>query len=147
LLNYIINGQFYVVYRYLTSNEVITLDKLKDFLKEIEKNISIFKPLDVLIIGSFSRGKMSKTSDLDIRIYHKKDFISSIKAYIMATKLRFLGLIKQFPVDVYCFSDIKFMDKIRKDETPVNFLKNKDILKKYKNSPNIKEHMKRLEFK
>jgi len=147
LINYIFNGQFYVVYRYLTSNEVITKEKLLDFINEIERNIKFFKPLDVLIIGSFSRSKMSKTSDLDIRIYHDNNFVSSLKAYIMATKLRFLGLVKQFPIDVYCFSDMKFMDKIRKDEVPVNFLKNKEVLKKYPSSPNIKEHLKKLEFK
>jgi len=147
LINYIFNGQFYVVYRYLTSNEVITKEKLLDFINEIESNIKFFKPFDVLIIGSFSRSKMSKTSDLDIRIYHDNNFVSSLKAYIMATKLRFLGLVKQFPIDVYCFSDMKFMDKIRKDEVPVNFLKNKEVLKKYPSSPNIKEHLKKLEFK
>ena len=97
-------------------------DDLDDFISLVEKYIKIFKPLDVLVIGSFCRGKMSKTSDLDMRIYHKNDFISSLKAYMMATVLRFIGLWIKFPIDIFCFSDLKFLDKISKDEIPVNFL-------------------------
>lgn len=147
LLNYILNGQFYVVFRYLSRNQTMSREDLEQYIEVIEKLIKIFKPLDVLVIGSFCRGKMSKTSDLDIRLYHKKDVISSLKAYLMATILRFLGLWMKFPIDIFCFSDLRFLDKISKDEIPVNFLENKYFLDKYPNSINYKLHMKKLELK
>ena len=147
LLNYVLNGQFYVVFRYLSSKQTISRENLEEYIKLIEKLISIFEPLDVLIIGSFCRGKMSKTSDLDIRLYHKSDFISSMKAYVMATVLRFFGLTMKFPIDIFCFSDLNFLDKINENEIPVNFLNNKSFLDKYPQSVNYKEHLKSLELK
>ncbi len=144
LLNYILNGQFYVVFRYLSSKQVMSKEDLEEFIGLMKKEIETFHPLDVLVIGSFCRGKMSKTSDLDIRIYHKPDFLSSLKAYIMATRLRFYGLLYKFPIDVYCFSDLTFLDKISKSEIPVNFLKNEAFLQKYPTSENLEEHMKKL---
>jgi len=145
--NYILNGQFYVVFRYLSSKQVMSRKDLDEYIEFMKKEMTKFEILDLLVIGSFCRGKMSSTSDLDIRIFHKSDIISSLKAYLMATKLRYYGLLYKFPIDVYCFSDLSFLDKIKKDEIPVNFLKNKDFLKKYPLSVNIKDHMKVLELK
>ena len=146
LLNYILNGQFYVVFRYLSSKQTMSEEDLDEYIGLIEKYIKIYKPLDVLVIGSFCRGKMSKTSDLDIRLYHKNDFQSSLKAYLMATTLRFIGLWIKFPIDIFCFSDISFLDKISKDEIPVNFLRNDNILEKYTSSVNYKEQIDKLEL-
>lgn len=146
LLNYILNGQYYVVFRYLSSKQVMSKKDLDEYLALIKKEMLNAEVKDILIIGSFSRGKMSGTSDLDIRIYHENTFKASIKAYFFATRLRFYGLIMKFPIDVYCFSDLKFMDKIRKDENPVNFLKNTEYLAKNPDSVNIDLHMKTLEI-
>jgi len=147
LINYIVNGQFYVVFRYLSNKQTMSREDLDEYINLIEKYIKIFKPLDVLVIGSFCRGKMSKTSDLDIRLYHKSDLVSSLKAYIMATILRLIGLWIKFPIDIFCFSDLIFLEKIDKDEIPVNFLENKDFLKIYPMSNNYKAHLKKLELK
>ena len=146
VLNYIINGQFYVVYRYLSSNKILTRKDLDRYILLIENLISLLKPLDVLVIGSFCRGKMRGTSDLDIRIYHGKGVLLSLKAYILATMLRFMGLLMRFPIDVFCFSNMSFLDKIRRDEIPVNFLQNIDVLQKYPESPNYKKHVRSLLF-
>jgi predicted nucleotidyltransferase len=140
LLNYIINGQFYVVYRYLDTRAKMRKADLIEYFVFIENNILLFRPLDVLIIGSIARGSVKSTSDLDLRIYHNKNILDSIKAYIMATKLRLFGLVTRFPIDVYCFSDLKFLDKINNDEVPVNFLNDRSILKKYPKSIYYKEH-------
>lgn len=142
--NYIINGQFYVVFRYLSSKQVMSMNDLTQFLSFIERDIQRFKVRDILFIGSFSKGKISKTSDLDIRIFHNDNFLDSIYAYLFATKLRLLGLLYKFPVDVFCFSDTKFLDKINDDEIPVNFIYDSKIIEKYPNSKNIVLHMKTL---
>jgi predicted nucleotidyltransferase len=144
ILNYILNGQFYVVFRYLSSKSTMSLDDLTNYVVLINKLIKIFSPKDVLIIGSFARGSMSKTSDLDIRLYHDGTFLNSLKAYFMATLLRLFGLFMRFPIDIFCFSDLRFLEKISKKEIPVNFLKNNNILKKYPTSKNYNEHIKTL---
>jgi len=144
ILNYILNGQFYVVFRYLSSKRTMSSDDLTNYVVLINKLIKIFSPKDVLIIGSLARGRMSKTSDLDIRLYHDDAFLNSLKAYFMATLLRLFGLFMRFPIDIFCFSDLRFLDKISKKEIPVNFLKNNNFLKKYPTSKNYNEHIKTL---
>ena len=144
LLNYILNGQFYVVFRYLSSKRTMSYEDLISYVSLINKLIKIFSPKDVLIIGSFARGKMSKSSDLDIRLYHDSSFFNSLKAYLMATLLRLFGLFMKFPIDIFCFSDLKFLDKINLKEIPVNFLNNEMILNRYPNSNNYKNHIETL---
>lgn len=143
-INYILNGQYFVLFRYLSVKSVMSRENLYEFIKIINNLIARYKPKDVLVIGSLCRGKMNPSSDLDLRVYHKPDFKSSLKAYIMATRLRFLGLILKFPVDVYCFSDLSFLAKISDEETPVNFLENEKILKIYPLSERIDNKLKNL---
>lgn len=144
LANYLLNGQFFVLFRYLSDRPLMSKKKLSAYIYLLEKKIKTYQPLEVAIIGSFCRGKMSTNSDLDIRIYHKADVISSIKCYFMALTLRLHGLFIGFPVDVYCFSDLEFMRKIDVNEVPVNFLKNKDFLKLYPSSPTCEYQMEHL---
>jgi len=146
LLNYIINGQFYVVYRYFDPNANMKEGDLLKYISFIERNIIIFKPLDVLIIGGVARGTVKSTSDLDIRIYHNNKMLDSIKAYVMATVFRFYGLVTRFPIDVFCFSNLKFLEKIRKDEIPVNFMNHKDIERKYPLSINYKFQLDKIKY-
>ena len=143
-LNYIFNGQYYVVFRYLSSKRTMSKKDLEEFIILIERLSNVFTPKDVLVIGSFCRGKMSPTSDLDIRLYHDSGFVSSIKSYLMASTLRFYGLKLKFPIDIFCFSNLIFLDKISKKEIPVNFMNNKDFLTKYPLSKNYKKQLDEL---
>lgn len=148
LFNYIVNGQFYVVYRYLSSKTVMRREELVDFIEIISDKSSIFLIKDVLILGSFCRGKMNGSSDLDIRIYHSKDVVSSLKAYFMASYLRFLGLWKKFPIDVYCFSDLTFLEKIKKEEIPNSLFMDSTIYDYYDNKCiDVHLQLRRLELK
>ena len=122
----------------------MSYEDLISYVALINKLIKIASPKDILIIGSFARGKMSKSSDLDIRLYHDSSFFNSLKAYFMATLLRFFGLFMRFPIDIFCFSDLQFLDKISVKEVPVNFLKDNNILKKYPTSKNYNEHIETL---
>lgn len=143
-LNYIFNGQFFVVYRYLGNDRTMSKKKLNSFINKILISCDFFSPEDVLYTGSFCRGKMSKTSDLDIRIFHSSNFIASLKAYFMATYLRSLGLFYSFPIDVFCFSKLDFLDKLDSIEIPVNTLKHRSIINKYPNSLNFSECLKNI---
>ena len=144
VLNYVLNGQFYVVHRYVDSSASMKKDDLANYFLFVEKAINIFNPLDVLIIGGFSRGIIKRTSDLDVRIYHSNTVLGSTKAYLMATVFRFHGLVTRFPIDVFCFSNLDFLDKIREDEIPINFIKNQKILEKYPLSKNYRLQMDKI---
>jgi predicted nucleotidyltransferase len=146
-LNFVFNGQFYVLYRYLSPKEVMTKEGLLGFLNAVSKVSSILKPKDVLLIGSFCRGGMSKTSDLDIRIFHDKSFFSSLKAYFMASLLRFYGLVFRFPVDIFCFSDLSFLNKISRDEVPACFYKHSDIFGVYPTAELVSKKLETLVIK
>ena len=119
---------------------------LVHFIEIIEKLAKKCGVLDVLFIGSFCRGRMSSTSDLDIRIYHEDYLVASFKAYLMASALRFYGLYFRFPIDVFCFSNINFLKKINKDETPCNLLENPKFLAEYPSSLHYKLQLDMLEL-
>ena len=148
ILNYILNGQFYVVYRYLGQNETMNKEKLIKFIDFILKLSSFFKPLDILFTGSFSKGQMTKQSDLDIRIFHEKGFVSSLSTYFMASILRFSALYMRFPIDIYCFSDLSFLGphKISEYEVPVHVFSDEKIMNKYPESKNYKSQLNLIEI-
>lgn len=145
-VNYIINGQFYVVYRYLSSNEVLNKEELERYNVMVKKLATSSEVLDVLYIGSFCRGNMKRTSDLDIRIYHGPSISDRFNTYLLAMKLRFLGLFYKFPVDVYCFSNLDFIKNIRQDEVPDNMFSHKDILDIFPTSEKIERKIERMNF-
>ena len=136
LLNFIVNGQGMVLGRYLKENHTLRKTEICNFLHFINSKINHYPIKDVLIFGSFCRGSMRSSSDLDIRIYHDTDFFSSLNAYYFAMSLRFIGLIKRFPIDVFCFSDVSFLDKMDKSETPFYMQGNSTVKQLYSGSSN-----------
>ena len=65
---------------------------------------------------------------------HQSGFWSSLKAYFYGFYLRFLGVTRLFPVDVYCFSELDFLGKLRPDENPSFFEGLESFLVKYPDS-------------
>ncbi|MDB4792974.1 hypothetical protein OAG91_01970, partial [bacterium] len=94
--------------------------------------------------GSFCRGIMSKSSDLDLRIFHDPGFANSLRAYYFASTLRLKGLLLRFPVDVYCFSNLEFLNKLEKSEVPVSYTGSKRIQERYSNPKNFKDTLREL---
>lgn len=136
--NFALNGQFFVLARYLFSSDAISTDELSEFIDIIDRSYKWFGVEDVLIIGSFCRVEMGRTSDLDLRILHNSDIMSSTKAYLYAFFLRFISMFKKFPMDVYCFSSLSFLNKIREDEFPSYFLGVEKYRTKYPMARNVK---------
>jgi hypothetical protein len=146
LVNYIINGQFYVLYRYIIDGDTMNYSKLSDILEMIKKYGEILKPKDILFTGSFSKSNMTGRSDLDIRIFHESSFASSLKAYILATTLRMIGLYRKYPIDIYCFSNITFLGpkRLHESEVPVHVYGHDQIRELYPTSPQLDEHIKSI---
>ena len=132
LINFLVNGQLFVLSRYISNKQTMNKKKLLWAINVIYNNARSNRIKDILFFGSFSRGKMSSLSDLDVRVYHSGG-LSSILTYIMATKLRLIFFLGQFPIDIYCFSNTKFLgpDKLDPNEAPVSMMKDKTIVEKY----------------
>jgi len=140
--NFALNGQFFVLARYLFSSDAISTSQLNEFIDIIDKSYKWFGIEDVLIIGSFCRVEMGRTSDLDLRIWHGTDIQSSTKAYLYAFFLRFISMFKKFPMDVYCFSSFNFLNKIRADEHPSYFSGVDEYKSRYPMARNVHDVLK-----
>lgn len=145
-LNYVFNGQFFVVYRYLGSKQVMSFNNLTEFIDLIDRYGQVFQPADVLLIGSFCRGQMRSSSDLDIRIFHENSLVPSLKAYMMAMMLRFKGLVLRFPIDVFCFSKLEFLNKIDPSEIPACFNSDSRIISRYGELKRVKVQLEKIKF-
>lgn len=143
-INFLLNGHYFVLYRYFGKKSTISKQSLKTFLIFIDNNINHYQISEVLIYGSFCRDAMKPTSDLDIRIYHESDFKHALLAYFFGLKLRFWGFITKFPVDAYCFSNSSFLKKVSKDEIPAIFRNNEEMRELYPNAHNFKKHFDKI---
>ena len=56
------------------------------------------------------------SSDLDLRLYHRPGLIHSIE--LIAKFIRIWANWNFVPIDIYCFTDPTFLDRMRDDETP-----------------------------
>lgn len=119
-LNYLLNGQFFVLARYLFSSTLMTRRKILKVVNLCDKLKRSFGILDVLVTGSGSRNAMSGRSDLDLRVYHHSDFFSVVKALVYANILRAYGTLIGCAVDVYSFNDPYFLEKLDADEIPIS---------------------------
>lgn len=147
VLNYLLNGQFYVTYRYLWSKGIMDRNNLDYFLRLITTISKRWGLRDVLIIGSFCRGSMSVRSDLDIRLFHESGVLPSIRAYWCASYLRFIAITRSFPIDVYCFSNVNFLDKIDPKEVPSTMWFDPEIMSIYGRMMSVKDQLEKMSFK
>lgn len=130
--NWVFNGQIFVLARYLPFNCKMTIEKMDSFIREIHTMSSEMNSLEaVLIFGSLSRGEITSTSDLDVRIMRRKGVIKALKAYMLAVKLRAKAFIRRFPLDIYTFGDMSYLRRSREDEPPVVIIDNKFVEKHY----------------
>lgn len=147
-LNWIFNGHIFVLMRYLPIKSKMTIDKMKSFINDIYKRSCGVDFLQaILIFGSLSRGEIGSTSDLDVRIMRQKGAGKTFKAYLFTIRLRFLAFIKRFPLDVYTFGDISYLQRLRKDEPPVIVIDNGFVEKYYNNYSYYQDILNELKFR
>lgn len=147
-INWIFNGQLFVLMRYLPAKKNMTIEKMKLFIEDLYEYTKRANYLQaVLIFGSLSRGEIGSTSDLDVRIMRKDGIREAFRAYMLAMRLRFLALIKRFPLDVYTFGDISYLKRLRKDEPPVIIIDNGFVEKHYNKYSYFKDILNELKFR
>ena len=142
-LNFLINGQLPVLLRYVISDIGLTRDKVGRALAKLKKTAKAWGAVDILVFGSFSRFCMKSTSDLDIRLYHRPGFLNSLTAYSCAVKLRVWANVNFIPIDIYCFSDPNFLNRMREDEVPALLLGSSEMLSRYPSTVSVEEMLKK----
>ena len=80
-------------------------------------------------------------------IWHEPNVTASIKAYTFAFLLRVYGNLSFTAVDVFCFSNEKFLMKMRGDETPLHVFFHADTKRIYPFSKNLLAELNSLEIK
>ena len=120
-INWFFNGHGYqILYEvlgveYSASKAVNYVLKLKG---EAEK-----KSLHVMIYGSWSRGKASKSSDLDIFIVNVRgSLLDGLRMGFTSLKYRLIALFTLLSVDIYVVDRVDYLgwrSKARPDEKPI----------------------------
>ena len=130
-LNFVTNGQLPVMMRYVVSDVGLTREKVRIALVKMQATAERFGIIDILVYGSFSRHVMKSTSDLDLRFQHRPGVLRSLLAYCYATYIRIWANLNFIPIDVYCFTEAKFLDRMREDEIPALLFSSQEMSTKY----------------
>lgn len=126
-INYLINGQFNVLLRYVYSQEHVNIYKVEKINLKLAELYKRKFFLDVLVTGSGSKDQMNSSSDIDLRIYYNKSFISYLKVCLALLNLRIYAILNSIPIDVYAFNRVNFLDKLDSDEIPISIFNNKKL--------------------
>jgi predicted nucleotidyltransferase len=124
-LNWIFNGNFWALYLFAVPNaenrgEAETVRYLNAMARRLERSASVS---GLALFGSVARGKWHKCSDIDIRIIRNPGIANLIAASIVAMRERLYALLNRQPLDLFLADDVKFLRKMRSDETPIFLLK------------------------
>lgn len=130
-LNFLTNGQLPVLMRYVVSDVGLTREKVHFALTKMQTTAQHFGIIDILIFGSFSRHAMKSSSDLDLRFRHRPGVLPSLLAYCYATYIRIWANLNFIPIDVYCFAETKFLERMREDENPALLFSSQEMCTRY----------------
>jgi len=120
-INMLLNGHYFVMKHNMgrvSNNPQKIIGYLADFSLRLQK----LTFLDgAAAYGSISRNLIKPTSDIDMRVFPEKGFISWAKAVLWVFKERTRALFLAIPLDIYAF-DLDVIDsKMRPDESPIIF--------------------------
>ncbi|MXO47494.1 hypothetical protein GRI69_04390 [Erythrobacter vulgaris] len=133
--NFFVNSQIPVMLRYLGLARALSMRDVTRIIEKLAETAKAHGIREVLFYGSFCRGKMHSYSDIDIRLYHRSGLLSSARAYCYALKLRLWANINGLPLDVFCFSELNFINKMDDREVPALLFSNDIFKRKFPNAP------------
>ena len=128
-LSYLVNGQFFVLLRYLVVGEHLDQEKIKLAVRFLSSLHRKGRFEDVLVSGSGCRGEMSVTSDLDLRMYYRAGLKSYLLCNIALLQLRLYANWHSIPIDVYSFKRVQFLEKLDNREVPISLFHSEKLLK------------------
>jgi len=129
-LNYIFNSNSMHIMRFFRRVDVRQgLDKILTYLEH--QNLDGIEA--IVVFGSLVRNEVKPASDLDIRVIRKSSISSTIKAYVLITKLRLFALRNCIPLDIFIHTKKKLCRIISLDELKKIYIiphyRKEDILK------------------
>lgn len=130
-LNWVFNGHFYVLMRYISPIK-INVNEFYEYSEYLKKRVIVSRYISAgAVYGSYCRGALHENSDLDVRVIVNKGFLNGVMGALFCLRERFIAFFKKFPLDIYCFIETESLNKIRKDELPYVLCDKNNLLKDY----------------
>lgn len=110
--------QFWLINRY-SLNYTNDLNKMNYTYKKVVNKILKFKDIkEAIVIGSTSSEKkiIKINSDLDLRIFFDNNFKNYLSTNFFLYYLRIYSFIKKFPLDIYCYDDLRVFNTFSKKD-------------------------------
>jgi L-malate glycosyltransferase len=130
--NWLLNGHFFNLIRffgYKGIDEIRFVHYPQKMRRRLEKCRYIS---GVTIYGSLARkGKVSKSSDLDVRLIAKPGMLCAILACFASFRERLIAFFSRYPIDIYIATQEKGLEKLRKDEIPIVLVNNDKFLQQH----------------
>lgn len=117
--NWLLNGHFFVLTRYIypVPREVSSFEK---YVKYLHQKAAPNEAIDGLaVFGSYCRNALHENSDLDVRVIAAPGVSTGLRVAGFCAKERFLAFFRRFPLDIYGFTDIEYLNRLRDDEAPL----------------------------
>lgn len=112
-------GQIFVLLRYLKKTN-FSEDMFHNFTLSLTKRVNKRNYIKaVALFGSISKGKLSPTSDLDVRLVSQSGVIPFVRTCLFVFTQRARAFFIGFPLDIYIFNIHDFNTKIAKDEPAI----------------------------
>ena len=117
-INWIINGHFFVLMRYVAPIPKTELE-FESFIGKLKKAALEWKSIDsVAIYGSYCRGNLHEFSDLDVRVITHPGYFNAAKGALFCFLQRAIAFVSIFPLDIYCIDKTSSLNRMRNDEMP-----------------------------
>lgn len=111
------NGNFWATQKFFGRKS--DPKRLIDFLRKLQKrehpNVAA-----IAVFGSLSRGQLSLSSDLDMRVVRQKGLVSWMKTNLFVLRLRSMSFLKRLPIDILVMDKSEqIYEHINRHEMPV----------------------------
>jgi predicted nucleotidyltransferase len=123
-LNWLLDGHFFVLMKNIGLHKRSTSRSFHRFLIAMrhrwQGNPSV---LALVVFGSTSRGEITPSSDLDVRVVRQKGFRSAVIVALKVWLERLQALFRGFPLDIYVVSSLdKLKNRLDPREQPIVIL-------------------------
>lgn len=118
-VNFLLIGHFWALLKHfdIGHNSHEAFDRvLQQLTRAIRNEPSI---QEAYVYGSVVRGEWSEHSDQDIRVIRRRGMFSALTSCWFVAKERSRALARKIPLDLYVLNDMKLLDRMREDESPI----------------------------
>lgn len=118
-INWILNGHIFVLLRYVWPIPK-SKDEFQDYVGSLTRSAQKNEWIDgVAIFGSYCRGMLHEHSDLDVRVTVRPGGVNGFMGAVFCAMERIKAFFRVFPLDIYCCVELRSLDRLRDDESPV----------------------------